>query len=68
LGDIARIAVKGWVNKTLRPSLSDKTVQDVRRIWLPALAGDQDHGWGPIKPGLHFHDLRHTHKTWLIER
>ncbi|MEU5931121.1 tyrosine-type recombinase/integrase [Micromonospora sp. NPDC047187] len=21
----------------------------------------------PVLPGMHFHDLRHTHKTWLIE-
>lgn len=27
-----------------------------RRVWLP-----------PITPGLHFHDLRHTQKTWMIE-
>lgn len=38
-----------------------------RRVWLPALAGDPELGWGPIQPGMHFHDLRHTCKTWLIE-
>lgn len=40
-----------------------------RRVWLPALAGDRERGWGwgPIQPGLHLHDLRHTHTTWLIE-
>ncbi len=38
-----------------------------RRAWLPAVAGDPKRGWAPIAPGLHFHDLRHTHKTWLIE-
>jgi integrase len=38
-----------------------------RRVWLPALAGDQDQGWAAIQPEMHFHDLRHTHKTWLIE-
>jgi integrase len=37
------------------------------RIWQPALAGDPEYGWQPIQPGMHFHDLRHTHKTWLIE-
>jgi integrase len=21
----------------------------------------------PVAPGLHFHDLRHTNKTWMIE-
>lgn len=38
-----------------------------QRVWLPALAGDDDREWGPIQPGMHFYDLRHTHKTWLIE-
>ena len=38
-----------------------------RRVWLLAVAGDPKRGWAPVAPGLHFHDLRHTHKTWLIE-
>jgi integrase len=38
-----------------------------RRVWLPAVAGDVQRGWAPVVPGLHVHDLRHTHKTWLIE-
>jgi integrase len=38
-----------------------------RRAWTPAVAGDPDQGVPPILPGMHFHDLRHTHKTWLIE-
>ncbi|MEU4769115.1 site-specific integrase [Actinosynnema sp. NPDC023794] len=38
-----------------------------RRVWLPLVNGDPIQGWAPIHPGLHFHDLRHTHKTWLIE-
>ena len=25
------------------------------------------HHTAPIIPGMHFHDLRHSHKTWLIE-
>jgi integrase len=24
-------------------------------------------GWAALDTELHFHDLRHTHKTWLIE-
>lgn len=24
-------------------------------------------GWAPLNEELHFHDLRHTHETWLIE-
>jgi integrase len=37
------------------------------RVWLPAVEGHTTRGWAPLFPGLHFHDLRHTHKTWLIE-
>ncbi|WP_306750848.1 tyrosine-type recombinase/integrase [Saccharothrix yanglingensis] len=36
-----------------------------RRVWLPALRGDTTRP--RIAPDMHFHDLRHTHKTWLIE-
>jgi len=38
-----------------------------RRAWTPAVAGNPDAGVPPILAGMHFHDLRHTHKTWLIE-
>jgi integrase len=38
-----------------------------RRTWTPAINGDPEHHQPPILPGMHFHDLRHTHKTWLIE-
>src|SRR3954454_23813162 len=38
-----------------------------RRAWTPAVAGDPENGVPPILAGMHFHDLRHTHKTWLIE-
>jgi integrase len=38
-----------------------------QRVWLPAVAGDPKRGWTPIFPGLHFDDLRHTQKIWLIE-
>jgi integrase len=33
-----------------------------RRMWQPAVNGNP-----PVLPGMHLHDLRHTHKTWLIE-
>ncbi|MFI6093512.1 tyrosine-type recombinase/integrase [Streptomyces sp. NPDC051218] len=41
-----------------------------RRYWAPAVSGctfPDDTVWKPIKPGLTFHGLRHSHKTWLIE-
>lgn len=38
-----------------------------RRVWLPAVAGNPAKSIPPIHARLHFHDLRHTHKTWLIE-
>ncbi len=38
-----------------------------RRHWRPATDGDPDNGIPAIVRGLHFHDLRHSHKTWLIE-
>jgi integrase len=38
-----------------------------RRHWRPATDGDPDTGVPAIMRGLHFHDLRHSHKTWLIE-
>jgi integrase len=39
-----------------------------RRVWVRALkrAGLED-GW-PEDNGLHFHDLRHTHATWLLAK
>ncbi|GAA3887172.1 hypothetical protein GCM10022243_59940 [Saccharothrix violaceirubra] len=38
-----------------------------QRVWLSALAGDETRGWAPLNREMHFHDLRHTHETWLIE-
>lgn len=38
-----------------------------RRVWGPAVNGNPQHNIPPIITGMHFHDLRHTHKTWLIE-
>jgi integrase len=38
-----------------------------RRTWTPAVDGDPNRGIPPVIAGMHFHDLRHTHKTWLIE-
>lgn len=37
------------------------------RTWNPAVAGHAKRGWPAILPGLTFHALRHTHKTWMIE-
>jgi len=38
-----------------------------RRVWRPALDGNPRKDIPPILHGMHFHDLRHGHKTWLIE-
>jgi integrase len=38
-----------------------------QRVWLPALAGNESLGWAPLNQEMHFHDLRHTHETWLVE-
>lgn len=38
----------------------------LRRVLRPAVDGDPHKGTEPIRPGLTFHGLRHSHKTWLI--
>jgi integrase len=38
-----------------------------RRHWRPAVDGGPSNGIPAIIRGLHFHDLRHSHKTLLIE-
>lgn len=38
-----------------------------RRVFGPAVNGNPRTHTGPVIDGMHFHDLRHTHKTWLIE-
>jgi integrase len=37
-----------------------------RRVWRPAVNGSPLHP-GPVLENMHFHDLRHTQQTWLIE-
>jgi len=37
-----------------------------RRIFRPAVDGNASKGTQPVQPGLTFHGLRHSHKTWLI--
>jgi integrase len=36
-----------------------------RRAWHPAVDGHPGRGVPAIIDGLHFHDLRHSHKTWF---
>lgn len=37
------------------------------RRWRPACDGHPRSDWPPILTGMHFHDLRHTHCTWMDE-
>lgn len=37
-----------------------------RRVFRPAVDGDASKAIYPVRPGLGFHGLRHSHKTWLI--
>jgi integrase len=37
-----------------------------RRVFRPAVDGDVRRGLPTVRPGLTFHGLRHSHKTWLI--
>jgi len=38
-----------------------------RRVWRPATDGSPTKKIPAVVAGMHFHDLRHSHKTWLIE-
>lgn len=37
-----------------------------RRVFRPAVDGDARRALAAVRPGLTFHGLRHSHKTWLI--
>jgi integrase len=39
----------------------------IERVWRPACDGHPAYGWKPIIAGFRFHDLRHTHRTWMDE-
>ncbi len=54
-------SITGPVRRVLRRSNFN------RGTWTRAATGDPDRGLPPVIAGMHFHDLRHTHKTWLIE-
>jgi len=36
-----------------------------RRVFRPAVDGNTRAGTRPVRPGLTFHGLRHSHKTWF---
>lgn len=36
-----------------------------RRVFRPSIDGNPRKGTFPVRPGLTFHGLRHSHKTWL---
>jgi hypothetical protein len=50
LGDIQRIMVKGWVNKTLRANLGDKSVHDTLILFSMILGEAVDEGLIPSNP------------------
>ncbi|CRK61947.1 Prophage LambdaBa02, site-specific recombinase, phage integrase family [Alloactinosynnema sp. L-07] len=54
-----------FVFTTRRGCLLRRSTFD-RRVLRPAADGDPRRGIDPIRPGLTFHGLRHSHKTWLI--
>jgi integrase len=37
-----------------------------RRVFRPAVDGSPHKRTQPVRPGLTFHGLRHSHKTWMI--
>lgn len=37
----------------------------IERVWRPACDGHPHHRREPIIIGFRFHDLRHTHRTWM---
>ena len=39
----------------------------IERTWRPACDGHLGHGWEPLLTGFRFHDLRHSHRTWMDE-
>jgi integrase len=39
----------------------------IERTWRPACDGHPARGWEPLLTGFRFHDLRHTHRTWMDE-
>jgi integrase len=39
----------------------------IERVWRPACDGYPANGREPIITGFRFHDLRHTHRTWMDE-
>lgn len=39
----------------------------IERVWRPACDGHRACAWEPILAGFRFHDLRHTHRTWMDE-
>jgi len=39
----------------------------IARTWRPACDGHPAYGWEPLLTGFRFHDLRHTHRTWMDE-
>lgn len=52
LGDIAQVAVKGWVNKKLRPNMVDKSALDILVLFSMILGEAVDEGLIGLKSVL----------------
>ncbi|SFR00151.1 hypothetical protein SAMN04488564_1011027 [Lentzea waywayandensis] len=50
VGDIERIKVKGWVNKTLRQNLADKSVKDILVLFSMILGEAVEEGLLALNP------------------
>jgi integrase len=60
----------GWCSppRAARGAGGGLAANNFRRVWVRALKQSWlKDGW-PEDGGLHFHDLRHTHATWLLAK
>src|SRR6266508_4830563 len=58
----------GWCSlpRAARSKGGTLAANNFRRVWMRALKRTGLDGQWPEYGGLHFHDLRHSHATWLL--